>query len=253
MKKLFAVLLFIFPLMLVAQEDSIAGKAYAYQKPTLSKTDINSFVLFNGSTYDLAQAEMTSNIIDGNKKITLQNAVMECLLIVKSGTLVLNIKDSVFSLDKGSIALIMPSENCVLQNTSNTSGEFYLMRYTSKMPEDKQRGLNAGGSVVIEWKNVVFTAHDKGGIRRFLDRPTAMLQHFEIHASTLKEGLKSHEPHTHRAAEIVVMLDGHTEMQIGNNFYKGKAGDVYYLPSNVPHAIRNEGNVNAEYFAIQFQ
>lgn len=253
MKEMFAIFAFLMPLALVAQNDSVAGKVYTYQKPVPIKDNIADAILFKGSTYDLSEVKMASSIISGSKKIQLQHASGECLLIVKSGTLLLRMKDSSWVLDKGSIALIMPGENYVLQNTSAIPCEFYTMTYASKKQEDKQRGTDAGESAVVKWNDVAFNAHDKGGIRRFLDRPTVMLQHFEIHASTLKQGLKSHEPHTHRAAEIVVMLEGHTEMQIGNNFYKGNAGDVYYLPSNAPHAIRNNDNNDCMYFAFQFQ
>jgi (S)-ureidoglycine aminohydrolase len=74
-----------------------------------------------------------------------------------------------------------------------------------------------------------------------------------MHVTTLKEGLKSHEPHTHRAEEIVLMIDNKTEMQIGDRFFKGGAGDIYYLGSNVPHAIRNDGKGTCTYFAFQFE
>jgi (S)-ureidoglycine aminohydrolase len=80
-----------------------------------------------------------------------------------------------------------------------------------------------------------------------------MTKRLDMHVTTLKAGLKSHEPHTHRAAEMVVMIDGHTEMQIGQKFYKGNEGDVYYLASNVLHGIRNIGSVPCTYFAIQFE
>ena len=253
MKKLFTIFLFTLPLILSAQEDSVVGGIYKYREPAPSKNKISSVVLFNGGTADLYQVQMTSNIIADRKKIPLHHAPKECLLIVKSGTLLLSMKDSSWSLGKGSVALIMPPENCWLQNASTQPCEFYVLSYTSKKSEDEQRAVNTGGSVVVEWDQIVFTSHDKGGIRRFLDRPTAMLEKFEMHATTLKEGLKSHDPHTHRAAEIILMLDGNTEMQVGNNFYKGNAGDMYYAPSNVSHAIRNDGKGDCVYFAFQFQ
>lgn len=252
-KKIFTVLLCLVPVVLIAQQDSVAGGLYKYQKPVTPVDNITSVTLFKGSTKDLYEVQMNSNIITSRKNVPFQHASNECLLIVKSGTLLLSMKDSSWSLSKGSVALIMPKENCVLQNASNEACEFYVMMYTSKLPENEQRGIDAGGSVVIKWNDVVFNPHDKGGIRRFADRPTAMLERFEMHVTTLKEGLKSHDPHTHRAAEIILMIDGNTEMQVGNNFYKANAGDMYYAPSDVPHAIRNIGKGDCMYFAFQFQ
>ena len=253
MKKLFAIMFYLLPLALLAQEDSVAGGVYMYQNPVAVKNKISSAVIFKGSTADLSEVQMTSNVITAKKKISLQhNASKECLLIVNAGTMLLSMKDSSWPLNKGSIALMMPGENCLLENTSNEPCEFYVMTYQSKLPVNPQRGVNAGGTTVIKWTDVAFTPHDKGGIRRFLDRPTAMLEKFEMHATTLKEGLKSHDPHTHRAAEIILMLDGNTEMQIDTNFYTANAGDMYYAPSNVPHAIRNTGKGDCMYLAFQF-
>jgi (S)-ureidoglycine aminohydrolase len=80
-----------------------------------------------------------------------------------------------------------------------------------------------------------------------------MSRRFEMHVTTLNEGIKSHEPHTHRAEEIVLVLENKTEMQIGEKFFKGGEGDVYFLGSNVPHAIRNDGKGTCTYFAFQFE
>ena len=74
-----------------------------------------------------------------------------------------------------------------------------------------------------------------------------------MHVTTLKEGLKSHEPHTHRAEEIVWILEGETEMQLGNEVVKTAVDGFYYLGSNVPHAIKNIGTKPATYFAFQFE
>jgi (S)-ureidoglycine aminohydrolase len=127
------------------------------------------------------------------------------------------------------------------------------MKYRSKSAVNIERGKSAGGSLVKEWGNVEFKPHDKGGRRDFFERPTAMLKRLEIHVTTLKASLKSHEPHTHKAEEIVLVIDGKTEMQISDKFYQGKAGSVYYLGSNVPHALQNTGSENTTYFAIQFE
>ena len=80
-----------------------------------------------------------------------------------------------------------------------------------------------------------------------------MSKRFEMHVTTLNEGLQSHDPHTHAAEEIILIIDNQAEMQIGDRFLKGKAGDVYYVGSNVLHGIRNDGTVPCTYFAYQFE
>jgi (S)-ureidoglycine aminohydrolase len=80
-----------------------------------------------------------------------------------------------------------------------------------------------------------------------------MLKRLEMHVTTLNAGLKSHAPHTHAAKEIIVMMEGNTEMQIGEKFFKGKEGSVYFLESNILHGITNLGTAPCTYFAIQFE
>ena len=80
-----------------------------------------------------------------------------------------------------------------------------------------------------------------------------MAKKLEIHVTTLKAGIRSHDPHTHRAEEIIIVIDKKTEMQIADKFYKGATGNIYYLGSNLSHAIRNDDTVPCTYFAIQFE
>lgn len=79
-----------------------------------------------------------------------------------------------------------------------------------------------------------------------------MCPYYEMHVTNLNPGIKSHEPHTHAAAEIILMVKGKTQMEIGNQIYPAKAGDVYYAASNIPHAIRNLGDEQSMYFAFQW-
>jgi (S)-ureidoglycine aminohydrolase len=127
------------------------------------------------------------------------------------------------------------------------------MKYRSRLPADKERSKRAGGSIIKDWSKIEFKAHDRGGVRSFFERPTAMLKRLEMHVTTLNAGLKSHEPHTHPAKEIIVMTEGNTEMQIGEKFFKGREGSVYFLESGILHGIRNTGTTSCTYFAIQFE
>ena len=55
-----------------------------------------------------------------------------------------------------------------------------------------------------------------------------MFKRFEMHASTLNEGLTNHATHTHRAEEFVVMLRGECEL-IGDARRRGYGGR-HHLP-----------------------
>jgi (S)-ureidoglycine aminohydrolase len=146
----------------------------------------------------------------------------------------------------------MPREKYSLSNSGNVSADFYNMKYRKADADLKE--FIAGSSFVKLWENLPFKPNNIGGGRRdFFEKGTAMQKRFEIHVSTLKEGIKSHEPHTHPAEEIVLMIEGDTEMQIGEKIYTASPGGFYYLGSNVLHAIKNTGTKPSTYFAIQFE
>jgi len=257
MKKIIVLLVLCFPLMVWAQTDSIQSGMYSWKNPgTEIQKNIFYTTLFEGKVYDMEWVQMSANSVKvTNQKIKQQVAAnAEHLLIVKSGTITIGLKDSTWTIGAGSLALLMPGEKYTLQNNGADNCNFYEMKYRSKQPVNLTRANDAGGSLVDNWNNIAFIPNNKGGGRRnFFNRPTAMAKRMEIHVTTLNEGLKSHEPHTHRAEEIVLVIDNKTEMQIADKFYKGAEGSIYYLGSNISHAIKNDGVGTCTYFAIQFE
>lgn len=251
MKRLLTFLLFI-PCLASAQKDSVLSGAYSWQQPAVKKGKINSVILLEGKVHDFEWMQLSANSIaakTGTKKYLADT--LEQMLIVKSGTFTIRIGDSSFSLTPNSVVVLMPGEHYFLTNASTTDAYFFSMMYRSRNGVNKQRG---GASFVKIWEGIPFKPNNNGGGRRdFFEQPTVLQKRFEMHVTTLKEGLKSHEPHTHRAEEIVLIIDGETEMQLGNAIVKTAAAGFYYLGSNVSHAIKNIGTKPATYFAIQFE
>lgn len=177
----------------------------------------------------------------------------EEMIIIKEGELTVTIEGKTQTLGTGSVALINSGEEHGFENKGDKNATYYVMRYESREPLNIERGKKAGGSFMINWKDVPFQAHDKGGIRKFFDKGTSMAKRFEMHVTTLKEGLESHPPHTHKAAEILLPIDNIAEEHIAGNWIKAGIGDIIFLESNVPHAIRNIGKGTITYFAFQFE
>lgn len=177
----------------------------------------------------------------------------EELLIVKEGTIKMTINDKSQLLGPGSVAYVYPGDEHGAVNAGTTDATYYIIKYRARKDSLKsERGVKAGGSFMINWDDVAFTKHDKGGIRKFVEKPTAIFRRFEMHVTTLNAGLKSHDPHTHKAEEIVLMIEGNAEMQIGNEFKKAGPGDLIFLGSNVSHAIRNDDTKPCVYYAFQW-
>ena len=59
-------------------------------------------------------------------------------------------------------------------------------------------------------------------------------------------------PHTHPNEEIILMLDGNAEMQVGEKKVKANSGDVVLYTSMIPHNLTNIGPTPCLYFAIQW-
>jgi (S)-ureidoglycine aminohydrolase len=235
-----------------AQQDSVLSNAYEWKQPLVQKNKISTAVMLQGKVHDFQWMQLTANTIFGKKKIKQEVTVaLERVIIVKEGSCIINLNDSTYTLTPGSMAILMPGQKYWLKNNSKGASSFYSMNYISKKPMDIARG---GKSFVKIWGNIEYKPNNNGGGRRdFFERPTAMQKRFEMHVTTLRAGIKSHEPHTHRAEEIVLIMDGETEMQLGDKVVKTTVGGFYYLGSNVSHAIKNIGTKPSTYFAYQFE
>lgn len=240
----------------------IPSGLYSWKTPAQQQTnELLATRIFEGSAFDMQYLEMSACALLPSKKRISQEvpADEEYLFMIKSGTLTISFGDSTWTLGPGSIALLMPNENYSVQNSTPGECRYYLMRYHSKTPVDLARGKSSGGSFVRDWNALPFKAHDRGGTRRYFDQSTAMCRRFEMHVTTLKSGLKSHDPHTHRAEEIILMLDdtgeekSKTEMRIGEQYFKGGSGDLYFIRTNILHGIENNGTGTCSYFAFQFE
>ena len=175
------------------------------------------------------------------------------MIIIKEGEVKVSLKQENKVLVPGSTVLVMANDEYKIENVDNAGTTYYVFLYKSKAPPDVERGIATGGSFITDWNDLEFHPHDKGGLWQYFSRPTSMTKRFDIHVTSLNAGIKSHEPHTHRAAEIVLIIKGNTEMYIDNRFYKGTSGDLYFLGSNVLHAIQNIGAEPSMYFAIQWE
>ena len=176
----------------------------------------------------------------------------DVMLIIKEGKLKIMIGDKSRTMGPGSIAYAISGDELGVENAGDSKTTYYVMKFQSDSV-NVQRGKNAGGSFFTDWNDIEFKPHDKGGVRQYFTRPTATLKRLDIHVTTLNAGLKSHDPHTHKVEEIVLMIEGNGEMQIGDTKKKTTTGDVIYLESMIPHAIQNDDTKPIMYYAIQWE
>ncbi|GAB3806901.1 hypothetical protein GCM10028819_43210 [Spirosoma humi] len=234
---------------------SVESGVYLWAQTTVTKKPTaEQRVILDGSSIDFSHINIhATTLLPRQDPHPAHKHDDEELIIVKEGKLTITIAGESKTLGAGSVALFMPGDEHGFENKEDAPATYYVMRYTAKEPVDSERGQKAGGSFWIEWNDVVFQPHDKGGIRRMFDRATAMTKRFEMHVTTLNKDLWSHPPHTHRAAEILLMIDGSAQESIDGKRYPATVGDLIFLESNIPHAIQNTSRGSCTYFAFQFE
>ncbi|WP_198018819.1 cupin domain-containing protein [Asinibacterium sp. OR53] len=240
----------------MAQLPILESKVYTWDKcnAVIKKASGMEKLIFNGNGGKLSLHSMKGIILYKGKKLNYpsDNNGPERFFIIKKGPVSVQLSGIEYTIDKGSVIVLLPGDALTILNSNNTNAELYEMTYHSIAAPDAERGRKAGTSFVMNWNDMVFKPHDKGGVRQLFDRSTTMLNRFDIHVTQLNKGFKSHEPHTHANEEIILMLEGNAEMQIGNEHQKANPGDVVLLNSMVLHNLTNIGTTPCLYFAIQW-
>lgn len=240
----------------IAQTSALASKVYVWNESKIvaRKPSGMEKKIFEGAGGKLSPHTLKGIILfEGKKMIYPADANgPERFFIVKKGPVTASLNGKEYSIDRGSVMVVLPGDALTLTNKNNSDAELYEMNYRSIATPDADRGKKAGDSFVMNWNDMVFKPHDKGGVRQLFDRHTTMLNRFDIHVTQLNPGFKSHDPHTHANEEIILMLDGNAEMQIGTDHQKANPGDAVLLNSMVLHNLTNIGTVPCLYFAIQW-
>lgn len=226
--------------------NTVAAGVYPF---SVANTDS---VLLKGETSHFSYSELkVVQLKNDLGTLPLKNDSKEQIFIIKEGEVEVSVKGNTKTIGPNSVVVLMPKDKGTIRSVSDNA-TYYTMKYESKIAMNLKRGKKDGGSAIIDFDELEFKEHDKGGIRNYFRRSTAMCPYYEMHVTNLNGGIKSHEPHTHFATEIILMVKGNTEMEIGNQRYQAKKGDVYFVPSNVPHAIRNLSDEQCMYFAYQW-
>jgi quercetin dioxygenase-like cupin family protein len=108
------------------------------------------------------------------------------------------------------------------------------------------------GPTAFDWNDMKETPTDVGSVRNIVRQPTATLDELEMHVTTLKPGIASHEPHRHPNEEIVVIREGTVEVLIDGTWKRVGPGSVVFNASNSLHGLRNVGTTPAVYHVINW-
>ena len=242
---------------LAAQEaDSLAPRVYEFSKlPAIKEENRTRKQVLEGSTTSLSNFKVHASTVAPGKSAHAAHVHndLEELIIVKDGQLKITIGEKSKTVGPGSVAFAMPGDLHGFENAGTVPVTYYILTYKSKLPMDAERAKKNGGSFILNWDDLPMAKTEKGGRREFFNRPTSQLLKFEMHTTALNPGLDSHAQHTHKEEEIILLLRGNVTMHIGNDFHEAAPGDVIFLPSQIPHALKNTGKEQCEYFAFQWR
>ncbi|MEO8482973.1 MAG: cupin domain-containing protein [Acidobacteriota bacterium] len=108
------------------------------------------------------------------------------------------------------------------------------------------------GPAVFDWAQMKDNPTDVGSLRNVVRQPTATLDELEMHVTTLKPGIASHEPHKHVNEELIVIREGTVETLSDGVWKRVGPGSIIFNASNSLHALRNVGTTPAVYHVINW-
>jgi (S)-ureidoglycine aminohydrolase len=232
-------------------------KAGVFHWATLAPADAGGGrverIVLSGSTLDLDALEVRA-ITMPNRPAPDTSAAqdsLESFVLVKDGKFMATLNGVIRTLGAGAFALVLPGDRLVLTNVGDAPATYYRFTYRSREPMNIERGRQAGGSFMLDYTELTEKPTAVGFRRDVLNRPTAMFRRFESHWSSVKEGVRNHATHTHRADEFMMMTKGNVQMLIGKAEPPATIGDVVFLGSMIPHSLLSKGPGPAQYLVIQ--
>jgi quercetin dioxygenase-like cupin family protein len=245
----------------------IAAKAFAQRQPIVSgvyhwsdlpvkKADQReSRKLAEGTTHEFEFFEMHATTQEKGavpRPPHKQNDIEE-LIIIKEGKLKCTTGSKTAVLGPGSVMLIPPHEMQTFENVGDGPLTYYVFMFRSKKGMNLERNKQAGGTLLLNYDSLSYTESNNKGTRKYFDRPTAMCENFEMHVTSLKVKGPSHAPHQHVDTEIILVIDGNTEMIIDGKTYSAGPGDLYFAESGKMHGISNASDKPCSYFAFRWR
>lgn len=255
MKRLLLVLTASLLISPIVHAKELKSEVVHWDMLTAKKQDGQNYrPILDGSTLDLESLEVCANTmpVSAVKLTQVGDDAAEKLFIVKEGKIRLTIGGKTDVLVPGSLAILHPTTEYVIENADAVPVTYYLFNFISKDGFKIDPDDNGPGAFMVNWDDLEYLPSEIGGRRNNFDCPTSMMNQFEFHTSTLNAGLTNHKAHTHRAEEMVLVLKGKVEMLIGDTYFTATEGDVFFIEAEILHSLRNIGDESTEYFAFQW-
>jgi mannose-6-phosphate isomerase-like protein (cupin superfamily) len=104
----------------------------------------------------------------------------------------------------------------------------------------------------IKMSDYSYSGKVVGKIGIYLDGDTPASSKFVTGRLVLDAGQTPHPPHTHVEEEVMVIEQGHGEIDVNGKITKVGPGSVMYTEPNVPHGIVNTGDTSIVFYFIKW-
>ncbi|MEX2043796.1 MAG: cupin domain-containing protein [Opitutus sp.] len=177
----------------------------------------------------------------------------EELIIVKEGTVEVNLNGVAQVAGPGSTFFYAPNDPHGLRNAGDTPATYWVVTFATAAthnPADHDPAP-ALRSAVLDWEKLPVQPTPSGARRQILKGSTATAKNLSMHCTTVHAGLALHGAHRHPDEEIVIVREGALEVTIEGRSEPAPAGSVIFIAPNDLHGMRNAGDTQAGYFIIR--
>jgi quercetin dioxygenase-like cupin family protein len=177
----------------------------------------------------------------------------EELIIVKEGTVEVNLNGETQVVGPGSAFFYASNDPHALRNVGDTRATYWVFTFATAATSDPAAHNPAPTlqSAVFDWKKLTVQPTATGLRRALLKGSTATMTSLSAHVTTVNAGKASHGAHRHPDEEIIVVKEGTLEVTINGESQHAGEGSIIFCASNDLHGMRNAGDTPATYYVIR--
>lgn len=177
----------------------------------------------------------------------------EELIIVKDGTVEVNLNGETRVVGPGSAFFYASNDPHALRNVGETRATYWVFTFHTGATADPaaQNPTPELRSGVFDWAKLPVQPTGTGQRRAILKGSTVTMKNLSIHATTVNSGKAAHGSHRHPDEEIIVIKEGDVELAINGGTERASAGSIVFCASNELHGISNVGTTPATYYIIR--
>jgi uncharacterized cupin superfamily protein len=241
--------------LFVSASKFISSGVYYWDKVRSTKTRTGwTRPFLEGSTRSLQLLKINAYTLYSGKSTHqwLAEKGTDELIIVKEGSMELIVNDFKKTINEGSIAVLSQGDHVMIQNSASNNLVYFSILFKPAKAMQAEKSTKRTVTFLSQWDTVTYSPSKNGGRRNLINQTTSSLKNLEIHVTTLKEGLPSHNAHTHSDEEIILVRKGTVEESINGVNYTAGPGSFFFLSNDDNHGIKNAGTGECEYYAIRW-